>query len=104
MGGWSEDWRVMLNSTQEQIKLKFELSLAIGEKIRVPATLYTSTAFMEPRNALEVVYPSRTKKFYEQLQAKKQIVTTLNAHARLQCADITNMKTLPRYQTKLNGI
>ena len=30
-GGWSEDWRVMLNSTQDQIKLKlkFELSLAI---------------------------------------------------------------------------
>ena len=30
MGGWSEDWRVMLNSTQDQIKLKlkFELSLA----------------------------------------------------------------------------
>ena len=29
-GGWSEDWRVMLNSTQDQIKLKlkFELSLA----------------------------------------------------------------------------
>ena len=29
--GWSEDWRVMLNSTQDQIKLKlkFELSLAI---------------------------------------------------------------------------
>ena len=32
MGGWSEDWRVMLNSTQDQIKLKskFELSLAIS--------------------------------------------------------------------------
>ena len=31
VGGWSEDWRVMLNSTQDQIKLKlkFELSLAI---------------------------------------------------------------------------
>ena len=31
MGGWSEDWRVMLNSTQDQIelKLKFELSFAI---------------------------------------------------------------------------
>ena len=31
MGGWSEDWRVMLNSTQDQIKLmlKFELSLAV---------------------------------------------------------------------------
>ena len=31
-GGWSEDWRVMLNSTQDQIKLKskFELSLAIS--------------------------------------------------------------------------
>ena len=31
MVGWSEDWRVMLNSTQDQIKLKlkFELSLAI---------------------------------------------------------------------------
>ena len=31
MGGWSEDWRVMLNSTQDQfkLKLKFELSLAI---------------------------------------------------------------------------
>ena len=28
-GGWSEDWRVMLNSTQDQIKLKFELRLAI---------------------------------------------------------------------------
>ena len=30
-GGWSEDWRVMLNSTQDPIKLKlkFELSLAI---------------------------------------------------------------------------
>ena len=30
MGGWSEDWRVMLSSTQDQIKLKlkFELSLA----------------------------------------------------------------------------
>ena len=28
--GWSEDWRVMLNSTQDQIKLKlkFELSFA----------------------------------------------------------------------------
>ena len=28
--GWSEDWRVMLNSTQDQIKLKwkFELTLA----------------------------------------------------------------------------
>ena len=38
VGRWSEDWRVMLNSTQDQIKLKmkFELSLAIlredGEK------------------------------------------------------------------------
>ena len=31
VGGWSEDWRVMLISTQDQIKLKlkFELSLAI---------------------------------------------------------------------------
>ena len=31
VGGWSEEWRVMLNSTQVQIKLKlkFELSLAI---------------------------------------------------------------------------
>ena len=31
VGGWLEDWRVMLNSTQDQIKLKlkFELSLAI---------------------------------------------------------------------------
>ena len=30
-GGWLEDWRVMLNSTQDQIKLKlkFEVSLAI---------------------------------------------------------------------------
>ena len=30
VGGWFEDWRVMLNSTQDQIKLKlkFELSLA----------------------------------------------------------------------------
>ena len=30
VGGWSEEWRVMLNSTQDQIKLKakFELSLA----------------------------------------------------------------------------
>ena len=30
LGGWLEDWRVMLNSTQDQIKLKlkFELSLA----------------------------------------------------------------------------
>ena len=30
-GGWSDDWRVMLNSTQDQIKLKlkFELSFAI---------------------------------------------------------------------------
>ena len=33
MGGGSEDWRVMLNSTQDQIKLKlkFELSLATIE-------------------------------------------------------------------------
>ena len=32
VGGWSEEWRVMLNSTQDQIKLKlkFELSLAIA--------------------------------------------------------------------------
>ena len=30
-GGWSEYWRVMLNSTEDHIKLKlkFELSLAI---------------------------------------------------------------------------
>ena len=30
--GWSEDWRVMLNLTRDQskLKLKFELSLAIG--------------------------------------------------------------------------
>ena len=33
MGGWLEDWRAMLNSTQDQIKLKlkFELSLAINK-------------------------------------------------------------------------
>ena len=32
MVGWSEDWRVMLNSTQDQseLKLKLELSLAIS--------------------------------------------------------------------------
>ena len=31
VGGWSEEWRVMQNSTQDQIKLKlkFELSLTI---------------------------------------------------------------------------
>ena len=34
---WSEDWRVMLNSTQDQIKLKlkFELSLAINDGAEV---------------------------------------------------------------------
>ena len=34
-GGWSDDWRVMLNSTPDQIKLKlkFELSLAKTEII-----------------------------------------------------------------------
>ena len=26
-GGWSEDWRVMLNSTPDQFKLKSEFSL-----------------------------------------------------------------------------
>ena len=28
MGGWSEDWRVMLNSTQDQIKLKLKFELS----------------------------------------------------------------------------
>ena len=45
VGGWSEDWRVMLNSTQDQIKLKlkFELSLAIcvhNVKLPVPVFRY----------------------------------------------------------------
>ena len=37
MVGWSEEWRVMLNSTQDQIKLKlkFELSLAIRIRISI---------------------------------------------------------------------
>ena len=41
LGGWSEDLRVMLNSTQDQIKLKlkFELSLAIHNSHCWPATV-----------------------------------------------------------------
>ena len=30
VGGWSEDWRVMLNSTQDQIKLKFKFELSLA--------------------------------------------------------------------------
>ena len=28
---WSEDWRVMLNSTQDQIKLKLKLELSLAK-------------------------------------------------------------------------
>ena len=48
LGGWLEDWRVMLNSTQDQIKLKlkFELSLAITTKREV----FINKLFGFPRN------------------------------------------------------
>ena len=38
VGGWSVDWRVMLNSTQDQIKLKlkFQMSFAKFENRRCP--------------------------------------------------------------------
>ena len=35
VGGWSEDWRVMLNSTQDQIKLKLKLRSRLGLTLRL---------------------------------------------------------------------
>ena len=31
VGGWLEDWRVMLNSTQDQIKLKLKFVLSLAK-------------------------------------------------------------------------
>ena len=54
--GWSEDWWVMLNSTQDQIelKLKFELSLAINWPLAVFAnyTPLCKLAKLQLRNEL----------------------------------------------------
>ena len=29
MGGWSEDWRVMLNSTQDQVEVEVEVRVRV---------------------------------------------------------------------------
>ena len=29
-GGWSEDWRVMLNSTQDQVEVEVEVEVELG--------------------------------------------------------------------------
>ena len=34
VGGWSEDWRVMLNSTQNQVKVEVEVRVELGKKSR----------------------------------------------------------------------
>ena len=32
MAGWSEDWRVMLNSTQDQVEVEVEVRVELGKK------------------------------------------------------------------------
>ena len=36
MGGWSEDWRVMLNSTQDQVEV--EVRVELGNKAILAST------------------------------------------------------------------
>ena len=33
MGGWSEDWRVMLNSTQDEVEVEVRVELGKNGKI-----------------------------------------------------------------------
>ena len=37
VGGGSEDWRVMLNSTQDQIKLKLKFELSLSKNTSIAA-------------------------------------------------------------------
>ena len=32
VAGWSEDWRVMLNSTQDQVEVEVEVRVELGNK------------------------------------------------------------------------
>ena len=33
-GGWSEDWRAMLNSTQDQVEVEFEVLVELGNMVQ----------------------------------------------------------------------
>ena len=35
MGGWSEDWRVMLNSTQDQVEVEVEVEVELEVEVEV---------------------------------------------------------------------
>ena len=32
MGGWSENWRVILNSTQDQVEVEVEVGVELGNR------------------------------------------------------------------------